>query len=166
MAQSAAINRRSRCGSVRGWPVLSSHFFPGAAPQVGQGTASTCFGPSFFSWRGEMMPQKQCTRMVNLEHFNALTGNSQTSWVPRGALEQALQRVRRSDQDAVTPSRPTQTGTLCGEPSGMRVARWAKLGPSSKALISLKSGIATTTVLARKCQSKSITSICAGVGIT
>ena len=35
-----------------------------------------------------------------------------------------------------SPSRPTQMGTLCGEPSGIRVARWAKLGPSSKALIS------------------------------
>jgi hypothetical protein len=34
--QSAAINRRSRCGSVRGCPVLSSHFSPGLAPQVGQ----------------------------------------------------------------------------------------------------------------------------------
>jgi hypothetical protein len=32
-----------------------------------------------------------------------------------------------------SPSRLTQTGTLCGEPSGMRVARWAKLGSSSKA---------------------------------
>jgi hypothetical protein len=39
-------------------------------------------------------------------------------------------------------SRPTQTGTLCGEPSGMRVARWAKLGPSSNARISLERGIA------------------------
>jgi len=48
LAQSAAINRRSRCGSVRGWPVLSSQFSPGAAPQVGQGTASTCFGLSSF----------------------------------------------------------------------------------------------------------------------
>jgi hypothetical protein len=46
--QSAAINRRSRCGVVRGWPVLSSHFCPGAAPQVGQRTASTSFGLSSF----------------------------------------------------------------------------------------------------------------------
>ena len=44
MAQSAATNRRSRCGSVRGSPVLSSHFSPGAAPQVGQRTASICLG--------------------------------------------------------------------------------------------------------------------------
>jgi len=38
-------------------------------------------------------------------------------------------------------SRPIQTGTLCGEPSGMRVARWAKFGASTKALISLESTI-------------------------
>jgi hypothetical protein len=38
VAQSAAVNRRSRCGSVRGLPVPSSHFRPGAAPQVGQRT--------------------------------------------------------------------------------------------------------------------------------
>jgi hypothetical protein len=29
--------------------------------------------------------------MVNLEHFNALTGNSQTSWVPRGLSTALLQ---------------------------------------------------------------------------
>src|SRR3984957_9968290 len=33
--QSAAIKRRSRCGCVRGCPVLSSHFSPGPASQVG-----------------------------------------------------------------------------------------------------------------------------------
>src|ERR1700730_1698177 len=46
-------------------------------------------------------------------------------------------------------SRPTQMGTLCGEPSGIRVARWAKLGESSKALISSESGIAIGIVLHR-----------------
>src|SRR5271157_983601 len=46
-----------------------------------------------------------------------------------------------------SPSRPTQTGALCGEPSGIRVARWAKLGPSSRALIPLESAIAMGTVL-------------------
>jgi len=44
---SAATRRRSRCGSVRGWPVLSSHFSPTLAPHVGQRTASTCFGVAF-----------------------------------------------------------------------------------------------------------------------
>jgi hypothetical protein len=43
---SAAIHRRSRCGSVRCWPVVSRHFSPGAAPQVGQVTASICSGLS------------------------------------------------------------------------------------------------------------------------
>jgi len=42
-ARSSAISRRSRCGSVRAWPVPSSHFCPGAAPQVGQRTASAGF---------------------------------------------------------------------------------------------------------------------------
>ena len=45
---SAAVNRRSRCGSKRGWPVASSHFSPDAAPQVGQRIVSTCFGLSSF----------------------------------------------------------------------------------------------------------------------
>jgi len=41
---SEAAKRRSRCGSVRGSPVLNSHFSPGLAPQVGQRTAKagTC----------------------------------------------------------------------------------------------------------------------------
>src|ERR1700733_248717 len=46
--RSFAIHTRSRCGVVRGCPVLSSHFSPGAAPQVGHRTASVCFGPSSF----------------------------------------------------------------------------------------------------------------------
>src|SRR5216684_2143911 len=33
---SCAFRRRSRCGAFLGWPVLSSHFCPGFAPQVGQ----------------------------------------------------------------------------------------------------------------------------------
>jgi len=43
-----AINRRSRCGSVRGSPVVSSHFSFGAAPQVGHRIASIFLGLSFF----------------------------------------------------------------------------------------------------------------------
>ena len=40
---SEAARRRSRWGSVRGCPVLSSHFSPRLAPQVGHRTASACF---------------------------------------------------------------------------------------------------------------------------
>jgi hypothetical protein len=40
---SEAANRRSRWGSVRGWPVLSSHFSPGFAPHVGQRTSRASF---------------------------------------------------------------------------------------------------------------------------
>src|ERR1700683_162195 len=36
---SEASSRRSRWGAVRGSPVLSSHGFPGLAPQVGHRTA-------------------------------------------------------------------------------------------------------------------------------
>jgi hypothetical protein len=51
---SAAIHRRSRCGSLRGWPVLSWHFSPGWAPQVGQVTARTCSGlSSVFMAKGQ-----------------------------------------------------------------------------------------------------------------
>src|SRR5262245_57880669 len=35
-----------------------------------------------------------------------------------------------------SPSRETHTGADCGEPSGNRLARWAKLGPSRSRLIS------------------------------
>jgi hypothetical protein len=47
-AYSFAISRRSRCGSMRGCPVVSSHLFPGTALQVGQRTASACFRLSSF----------------------------------------------------------------------------------------------------------------------
>jgi hypothetical protein len=40
---SAAESFRSRCGSMRGAPVWSSHASPVAAPQVGQGTDDICF---------------------------------------------------------------------------------------------------------------------------
>ena len=45
---STATNQRSRCGVVRSCPVLSSHFSPGAAPQVGQRRASIFLGVSAF----------------------------------------------------------------------------------------------------------------------
>ena len=48
--QSLEIKRRSRCGSVRGCPVLSSHFSPGPAPQVGQRTACTCLRVGFLAF--------------------------------------------------------------------------------------------------------------------
>jgi hypothetical protein len=44
-----------------------------------------------------------------------------------------VQTSRRS------PSRPTHTGVLCGEPSGISVARWAKFGRSMSALASADS---------------------------
>src|SRR6185437_3683597 len=44
---SEAAKRRSRWGSVRGKPVLSSHFSPGRAPHVGQRTDSACFWLTF-----------------------------------------------------------------------------------------------------------------------
>jgi hypothetical protein len=43
---SAAESFRSRCGSVRGAPVCSSHTSPTAAPHVVQGTDSICLGVS------------------------------------------------------------------------------------------------------------------------
>lgn len=44
---SEAARRRSRWGSVRGKPVLSSHFSPGLDPHVGQRTDSACFSLTF-----------------------------------------------------------------------------------------------------------------------
>lgn len=46
---SEAVSRRSRCGLVRGKPVLSSHLSPGLAPQVMQRTANACSFLTFMS---------------------------------------------------------------------------------------------------------------------
>jgi hypothetical protein len=63
----AAIRRRSRCGPVRGWPVLSWHFSPGAAPHVGQATASIfCAVSSFFMAEEEYF--KPSGRVCTLAH--------------------------------------------------------------------------------------------------
>jgi hypothetical protein len=48
LSLSAANNRRSRCGLLRGWPVLSWHFSRGWTPQVGQGTDKICCKVSSF----------------------------------------------------------------------------------------------------------------------
>jgi hypothetical protein len=64
---SCAINRRSRCGAVRGWPVFNWHFSPGAAPQVGQRIASIRFGPSSFFITGNIMPEIRYAEMVKFE---------------------------------------------------------------------------------------------------
>jgi len=48
---SEPIRRRSRCGLVRGSPVLSSHFSPGFAPQVGQRTTRASFSLAFMATR-------------------------------------------------------------------------------------------------------------------
>jgi hypothetical protein len=61
---SVAINRRSRCGLVRGRPVVSSHCLPGAAPQVGQGMASILLGLIVLI-PGQMIPQDYA---VNKRH--------------------------------------------------------------------------------------------------
>jgi hypothetical protein len=64
--QSAAIKRRSRCGSVRGCPVLSSHFLPGPAPQTGQRTACICLRLGFLAFMGVDNAVIGRRRMVNL----------------------------------------------------------------------------------------------------
>ena len=50
---SCASKRRSRCDVFRGRPVVSSHFSPGFAPQVGQGIANIGSAVLFFIsvWR-------------------------------------------------------------------------------------------------------------------
>jgi hypothetical protein len=59
-----AAKRRPRCGSVRGMPVLSSHFSPGLAPHVEQRTIRGC---SFFAFIATScsVPQAQQRNMVN-----------------------------------------------------------------------------------------------------
>lgn len=64
---SFAITRLSPCGSVRGWPVVSSHLSPFAAPHIGQGTLSTLLRLSFFM--GKIMPQPQVAGMLNIEQL-------------------------------------------------------------------------------------------------
>ena len=79
LGQSAAINRRSRWGSVRGWPVLSSHFFPEAAPQVGQGIASTCFRLSSFFMAQRNTAPKPMHKAGQIWTLYTLTGNLNVS---------------------------------------------------------------------------------------
>jgi hypothetical protein len=67
--QSDASKRRSRCGCVRGCPVLSSHFSPGPAPHVGHWTDCTCWGVGFFDF---MVADNVATcgkNLFNLEHI-------------------------------------------------------------------------------------------------
>jgi len=56
---SELARRRSRCGSVRGRPVLSSHFSPGFAPHVGQRTDRAGFFLAFMDYTmGRRSPTK------------------------------------------------------------------------------------------------------------
>jgi hypothetical protein len=64
--QSAAIKRRSRCGSDRGCPVLSLHSWPCPAPQVGQRTACTCLIVGFLAFT---VIEDTATRNKKTVHF-------------------------------------------------------------------------------------------------
>ncbi len=65
---------------------------------------------------------------------------------PIRAAKQIIEADERQLHQRIRPE--GKKVLVCGEPSGIRVARWAKLGASSKALISSESGIAMRTVLA------------------
>jgi hypothetical protein len=65
-----AVRRRSRCGAFRSWPVLSSHFSPGFAPQVGQripniGLTFLFMSPHYAKLRGE-----NTVHFCSTENFN------------------------------------------------------------------------------------------------
>src|ERR1700722_136796 len=64
--QFPAANRRSRCGSVRGCPVVSSHFLPGPAPHVGQRTACTCLRLGFLAFTVVYDAETRRKKMFNL----------------------------------------------------------------------------------------------------
>ena len=141
MAQSAAINRRSRCDSVRGWPVVSSHFSPGAAPQVGQRTASACFRLSSFFMAGEIVPQNQVQEwsilnssgnfLQDVRHYSERMGPPKvftvlTRLLPGGHRTNALRFVQRSRQlkNNVFSPRPCQR--TCHEPNPNRLERGSR----------------------------------------
>src|ERR1700676_4057951 len=63
--QSTASNR-SRCGSVRGRPALSTHFYPGAAWPIGQRRACTSLGVAFLAFTLLMMRQRAQGNWSNL----------------------------------------------------------------------------------------------------
>lgn len=67
-------NPHARCGAVRGWPVLSAHFRPRAAPQVGQRTVRARSGLRFLSWAMKTILQKPLIRMVNFGRSILNTG--------------------------------------------------------------------------------------------
>jgi len=69
----APTNPHARCGAVRGWPVLSAHFRPRAAPQVGQRTVRARSGlRSFFMGDEDNTPKATYKNgqfwAINFEH--------------------------------------------------------------------------------------------------
>jgi hypothetical protein len=101
---------RSRCGSVRGCPVVSWHVSPGPAPQVGQRTACTCLRVVFLTFMvvddadicgrkmvsfaqgfGYLLQNRDCTH-------NARIGSSPGGWsakrkLPRNGLLGTVQAI-------------------------------------------------------------------------
>src|SRR5437588_8870151 len=75
---SEAARRRSRWGSVRGCPVLSSHFSPGLAPQVGQRTAKAGIRFVFMATYCNAARQSRCSNVITLcppeSGFSAIRG--------------------------------------------------------------------------------------------
>jgi len=65
-AESAAIKSRSRCGFVRGNPVLNSHFSPAPAQQVGQRVACTFLTVGFLAFMVMDDAANPQGKMVNL----------------------------------------------------------------------------------------------------
>src|ERR1022692_4483814 len=64
--QSAAIDRRSRCDSVRDCPVPSSALLAGPTPRVGQRTACICFGVGFLVFMAVDDAANRTQKTVNL----------------------------------------------------------------------------------------------------
>ena len=88
---SFAINRRSRCAFVRGWPVISSQSSPGAASQVGHWIVRIFWGLSS-AFMGEIVRPNSRSEMLNfaqsslVRRFVSRRGNAVPSSGSRNKL--------------------------------------------------------------------------------
>ncbi len=74
--------------------------------------------------------------------YGSLKSTTESATRPSRRVFRALREPSLVPTRMRSPSRSTQTGADCGEPSGMIVARWAKFGPSISFLTSSGSAMA------------------------
>ncbi len=111
---SDAVRRRSRWGSVRGWPVLSSHLSPGLAPQVAQDTANTRLCVIFMT---VLIPRFSDGRCSIWDSFTKMEGGCEIFvrliYIAEGARARPARIAARSAGACPSACRRRSRRTLC-----------------------------------------------------